>query len=266
MPPLPKGDAMGRAPLAQPHPAVAMPPLTPELLTLADDSNDAGYYLRIVDDLNRQAACYGVTTTLRMAHFLAQVGHECGFRASEENGSHAPQRMRELFGCKGGPANYDAVRDDCASGAARIRPKLWTAPATYAANARNLLSYVHAQRFGNGDEVSGDGYRYRGRGLLQVSGKAGYRAFTDCHNNNHPDDRQDFVACPDLLLARLDYAVETAFFVWDEGDINTPADQDDLVEVTRRVHGALDGLADRAARLGRLKLALGLATDGGTAT
>lgn len=254
--------ARPRSPPPPPPATGAAPLVTASLLAVAEDTNGPEYYRRLVDPLNRHAHACAVDTPLRLAHFLAQVAHESGIRATEENGSHAPQAMRELFGCKGGPAGYDRARDDCLPGPggkpARLRPKLWSAEATYAHHPRNLLSYVYALHLGNGDEVSGDGYRYRGRGLLHLTGKADYRAFTARHNNAWPGDRRDFVAHPELVSSELDYAIEAAFHVWDDRGLNTPADQDDIREVTRGVDPSLDGLADRAARLARIKRALGI--------
>lgn len=254
--------ARPRFPPPPPPTTGAAPLVTAGLLAIADASNSAAWYRRIADPLNRHAHAYAVDTPLRLAHFLAQVAHESAFRATEENGSHAPQAMRELFGCKGGPAGYDRARDDCLPGPggkpARLRPKLWSAEAIYANHARNLLSYVYALRLGNGDEVSGDGYRYRGRGLLHLAGKADYKAFTARHNNAWPGDPQDFVAHPELVTSEPDYAIEAAFHIWEDRGLNTPADQDDLREVTRGVDASLGGLPDRAARLARIKRALGM--------
>jgi predicted chitinase len=234
--------------------------VTVELLTIADGSNGAAYYQALVDAMNSYAQAYSVNTSLRLAHFLAQVGHESGFRATEEDGRYSAPRMRQVFGCKGGQAHYDAAGDDCTLGAdgtpARLRPKLWTAEATYANNARNLLSYVYASRLGNGDEVSGDGYRYRGRGFMQLTGKANYKSFTDCHNERSPGQRQDFITQPDLLLSELNYALESAFYFWDARDINRIADTDNLADVTFAVNGGYNGLDDREARLERIKKAL----------
>ena len=243
--------------------AAGAPPLvTVGLLMAADATNGADYYRQVVDAMNLCAATYLVDTPLRLAHFLSQVGHESAFRATEEDGRYSAPRMRETFGCKGGAARYDKAADDCALGAdgkpARLRPKLWTAEATYAGNARNLLSYVYALRLGNGDEISGDGYRYRGRGLIQLTGKSNYQSFTDCHNTRNPDDRRDFVTNPDLLMTGLNYAIESAFYFWDTRDINQAADLDDVVEVTRRVNGGANGLTDRETRLARIKTALGI--------
>ncbi|QNA91172.1 glycoside hydrolase family 19 protein [Massilia sp. Dwa41.01b] len=199
---------------------------------------------------------------MRLAHFLAQIGHESSFRASEENGHYSAARMHEVFGCRGGAAGYDRARDDCRLGLdgqpARLRPKLWLEQDSYAGNPARLLSYVYANRLGNGDEESGDGYRYRGRGLIQLTGKANYQAFTQAHNARDSGDPRDFVADPDLLLSELKYAIESAFHYWETRKVNALADLDDLEGVTRAVNGGLNGLDDRGARLARIKKALGI--------
>jgi predicted chitinase len=236
-------------------------PITAELLFAAEHGNSLDYYGAITGAMNACAQAYLVDSPLRVAHFLAQIGHESGFRAVEENGNYSARRMREIFGCKGGPSQYDRNADDCRLGPdgapARLRQKLWTEQARYANNAFNLLSYVYANRLGNGDEASGDGYRYRGRGLIQLTGKANYQDFTDSHNRRNPDDHCDFVSNPTLMMD-IKYAIESAFYYWDARNVNEAADADDVEEVTRRVNGGLNGLADREARLARIKLAMGI--------
>lgn len=232
--------------------------ITVELLLAAEPGNSAAYYDGIVDAMNAYATAYQVDTRLRIAHFLAQIGHESRFTPIEENGNYSPKRMREIFGCRGGPSKYDKQADECSLGTdARLRPKLWLEEARYAHNPANLLSYAYASRFDNGDEASGDGYRYRGRGLIQLTFKANYQAFTERHNARNPDDPQDFVLEPDLLVTQRKYAIESAFFFWDTTKLNDEADKDDLEAVTRKINGGLNGLADRRARLGRIKQAMG---------
>ncbi|MEW6024955.1 MAG: lytic enzyme [Pseudomonadota bacterium] len=232
------------------------------LLRIAEPTNPEGYYAGIVDGLNESARRYRVDTPLRIAHFLAQIGHESSFRATEENGRYSAVRMRQVFGCKGGQAQYDRTLDECRLGAdgqpARLRPKLWSAPDFYAGNAEHLLSYVYADRLGNGSEASGDGFRYRGRGLIQLTGKDNYAAFTAAHNARDAGDPRDFVREPDLLLSELKYAIESAFHYWEARKVNALADADDLEEVTRAVNGGLNGLSDRGARLANIKKALGI--------
>lgn len=250
--------ARSQQPLPQTGPAV----VTVALLRAADPSNADAYYAAIAETLNDYARRYEVDTALRLAHFLAQIGHESGFRAAEENGHYSAPRMREIFGCRGGRRHYDRLADDCRLGPdgqpARLRPKLWLEADSYAGNPERLLAYVYANRLGNGDEASGDGYRYRGRGLIQLTGKTNYAAFTQAHNARTPQDPRDFVAEPDVLMTELKYAIESAFYYWDARTVNALADLDDLEQVTRAVNGALNGLEDRGARLASIKKALGI--------
>ncbi len=230
--------------------------ITRELLSAADATNSDDYYDSIVPAMNEYAAVYAITTPLRIAHFLSQIGTESGFKIVEEDGSYSGPRMRQVFGCKGGSKHYDRDADDCTMG--RLRDKLWTEEAQYAHNPKNLLSYAYALRFGNGDEASGDGYRYRGRGMIQLTFKDTYVKFTVAHNKRNPADHQDFVANPDLLVADSRYGIESAFYFWDDNKINAPADLDDVQAVTIAVNGGLNGLSDRKARLQKVKAVLGI--------
>ncbi len=232
------------------------PPLiTPALLLAAEPGIVAAYSNDIAPAMDAYARAYAVNTKLRIAHFLAQMGHESSFKVREEDGVYSAKRMREVFGCKGGMKQYNAATGDCRLG--RLRDKLWTQESTYAGNAKNLLSYAYASRNGNGDEASGEGFAYRGRGMVQLTGKSNYALFTKAHNAKNPDDLQDFVRNPDLLSKQLKYGVESAFFFWDNNRLNALADRDDVKAVTIAVNGGENGLPDRMARLARVKKALG---------
>src|SRR5690349_7346200 len=114
----PTGTPPSRVP--PPQPALSdhdTTTITIALLQAADSSNPDSYYASILDAMNDHARHYAVDTPLRVAHFLAQMGHESSFRAIEENGNFSAKRMRQVFGCKGGSKNYDAGRDDCRLGA-----------------------------------------------------------------------------------------------------------------------------------------------------
>ena len=259
----PPGAPRSRVPRSQqPLPRTGQAAVSVALLRAADASNPDAYYAGMVDALNDYARRYQVDTPLRLAHFLAQIGHESGFRALEENGNYSAPRMREIFGCRGGRLQYDRASDECRPGPdgqpARLRPKLWLEASSYAGNPARLLSYVYANRLGNSDEASGDGYRYRGRGLIQLTGKTNYAAFTEAHNARMPADPRDFLAEPDLLMRELKYAIESAFYYWDARTVNALADLDDLEQVTRAVNGGLHGLEDRGARLASIKKILGM--------
>ena len=230
--------------------------ITTALLQAADSTNSANYYDGIVTSMNEYAAVYAINTPLRIAHFLSQIGHESGFRIVEEKGNYSAKRMRQTFGCKGGSKNYIESTDECKLG--RLRDKLWTEESTYAHNAKNLLSYVYASRYDNGDEASGDGYRYRGRGMMQLTFKSNYSKFTTTHNQKNPNDPRNFVNNPELLASEQKYGIESAFFYWDSRGINAIADSDNVENVTTAVNGGLNGLADRKARLDKIKHALGI--------
>jgi len=230
--------------------------ITPALITAADSSNTADYVNSLAPAMDEMAQAYAINTPLRVAHFLSQIGHESSFKVKAEGGIYTAPRMRAVFGCKGGIKNYNAATDDCNFG--RLRDKLWSQESFYAGNARNLLAYVYASRLGNGDEASGDGYNYRGRGMMQLTGKDWYRDFTNSHNLKLPADKQDFVANPDLISTSIKYGVESAFFFWDRNGLNAVADTDNVEAVTTRVNGGLNGLDDRKLRLAKVKKLLGI--------
>ena len=141
----PPGAPRSRVPRSQqPLPQAGQAAVTLALLQAADATNSESYYAAIVDALNDYARRYAVHTPLRLAHFLAQIGHESAFRSAEENGNYSAQRMREIFGCRGGRLQYDRTADECRLGPdgqpARLRPKLWSEADSYAGNPERLLS------------------------------------------------------------------------------------------------------------------------------
>ena len=237
--------------------------ITTALLKAADATNTNKYYDSIIEIMNHNAQIYAVNTPLRIAHFLAQISHESGFKMVEESGNYSAKRMREIFGCKGGSKNYIAAKDECTLG--RLRNKLWIEEAKYSHNPKNLLNYVYSLRMGNGNEASGDGYRFRGRGMMQITGKHNYQAFTIMHNKKNPNDTQDFVEKPELLKESK-YSVESAFFYWESHNINAIADIDNVKNVSIAVNGGNpndinyepNGLHDRKVRLLRIKEELGI--------
>ncbi len=106
-----------------------------------------------------------------------------------------------MHGCKSGKWNVGG--DGCLI-ENRItkhgRTKLFTDPDNYVRNPENLANLAYAHKGGNGSEESGDGYKYRGRGLIQLTLKDNYKAYTDLHNQHNPEDIQDFVENPDLNI------------------------------------------------------------------
>ena len=179
-------------------------------------------------NLNRALPAHGIDGPLRVAHFLAQVLHESGMlRHVEENLNYSAEGLLKVFRKYFTPARA----------------------AEYARKPARIGARVYASRMGNGDEASGDGYRYRGRGLIQLTGKSNYREFSAWIGD-------DVVADPDRVATR--YAVDSAVFYWDSRNINALADADDVRAVTRAVNGGLNGLDDRIALLQRAKSLLAI--------
>jgi putative chitinase len=168
---------------------------------------------------------FDIDTPLRKAHFLAQVAHESGgLKYSQENLNYSVQGLRSIFG------KYFKTME-IAEG--------------YARKPEKIANRVYANRMGNGDETSGDGWKFRGRGLIQLTGKDNYQRLAadygvDCVNN------------PDLLLAP-EWALTSACWFWKKRNLNTFADADDILMVTKRINGGINGLNDRQQYLDSFK-------------
>ncbi|WP_371926562.1 glycoside hydrolase family 19 protein, partial [Pseudomonas sp. PB105] len=237
--------------------------ITRAMLKKARPAIENSYCDAILPILNKYAKLYSVDTSLRISHLLAQVGHESGFKVREENLNYTPVRMRKIFGCRNNQAGYDDSKDECVS-FPRLRAKLWSEPGTYANNPINLGSYVYANRNGNGDEASQEGYKYRGRGIIQLTGKNNYREYSRIHNQKDPSDPRDFLDNPDLIVTDLKYGVESAFVWWSMSGMNDVIDrsfvlrtEDGIVEhvadISRRVNGGVIGLEERVSLFNELR-------------
>ncbi|MFT3760265.1 MAG: glycoside hydrolase family 19 protein [Thauera sp.] len=199
--------------------------ITREVLTrMGASSANADRY---VDALNSVMAVHAIDTVPRIAHFLAQVMHESGcLRLTVENLNYSADGLLTVF------PRYFGTRAE-AEVCAR-KPEM-------------IACRVYGGRMGNGPAVSGDGWRYRGRGLIQLTGKDNYRGFAQWCG-------RDVLADPDLVAGNL--AVDAAVFFWKRENLNALADVDDLKAVTRRVNGGLNGFADRRELLERARQAL----------
>ena len=166
-------------------------------------------------------ACYAfeIDTLAREIPFLAQCAHESGgFVRLEENLNYSADRLIEIF------------------------PKYFRTPTQARAYARKpeaIANRVYANRIGNGDEASGDGWLYRGRGLFQLTGRANYTLASH-------DLAADYVSDPDLL-STIVHAAWTAAWFWHKNGCNAYADAGDFVGLTRRINGGTIGLEDRLA-------------------
>ena len=170
-----------------------------------------------VDALNETFARFNLTTNNQKAMFIGQCSHECGnFRLLEENLNYRAETLMKLW-----PKRF---------------PSLEFAK-QYEKNPRKIANSVYANRMGNRDEASGDGYRFRGRGALQCTGHSTY-----FHAGKALG--VDFVMQPDLI-ATPKYAALTAGWFWETHKLNPPADALDYTKVTKIINGGTIGLDDR---------------------
>ena len=159
----------------------------------------------------RQLPAVSIDTPLRLAHFLAQGVYETGYLT----------RLSENL-------NYSAARIGGAW------PLLGPRGGELADNPVALGNAAYAYRDGNGDEASGDGWRYRGRGLFMLTGRKNYELYVSTAAVEDPD-----------LLRQPEYAVSSAIAFWMRCDIGEAADADDTARVTRLVNGGEEGIAER---------------------
>jgi len=168
---------------------------------------------------------YGLTTKLRIAHFMAQIEHESGLKPVSENLNYSKEGLLNTF------SKYftkDIIVDNV--------KKLGTAT-LYDRQPQKIANKVYANRMGNGNEASGEGWKYRGRGFIQVTGKINYFQL-------HIDTDLDCVKNPDLLLEEAN-ALISALWFWKKSGLNTLADKNDLKGITRRINGGYTGLEHR---------------------
>ena len=166
------------------------------------------------------AAKFEINTPLRLAHFLAQCGHESGgFRATQENLNYSAKGLNGIF------RKYFPTE---------------AAAAAYARQPQKIASKVYGGRMGNGPESTGEGYKFRGRGYIQLTGKENYTAFGKSIG-------EDMVANPDMVAST--YALLSAAWFFSKNGLHKIADEgaSDLVvtKITKRVNGGTIGLPDR---------------------
>lgn len=196
--------------------------ITAELLKASGniDVPDADVW---VNALNVAADKYDINTSLRVAAFIAQCAHESsGFKTVIENLNYSAVGLRAVF-----PTHFAAGEEDA-----------------YARHPERIANRVYANRMGNGDENSGDGWKYRGRGAIQITGRGNYRLFG-------AGIGFDTLLAPETLETPH-YAVISAGWFWSSHSLNGYADVRDFLGITKRINGGVNGLADRQQRYDRL--------------
>jgi len=183
-----------------------------------------------VDPLNETFDRFEISNPERQAAFIGQCGHECGnFRILEENLNYRAETLMKLW---------------------KARFPTLAIANQYAKQPQKIANKVYANRMGNRDEASGDGYRFRGRGCIQTTGHANY-----FHAGQSLG--VDFVMEPDLV-ANPKYAALTAGFFWSTHGLNALADIQDHKSITKRINGGFIGLAEREEHT---HMALGVLTS-----
>jgi putative chitinase len=164
---------------------------------------------------------YEINTPRRVAAFLAQCGHESGgWTVFQENLNYSAQGLNSIF--------------------KKYFPTIESAQ-PYARKPEMIANKIYANRMGNGAPETGDGWRYRGRGPIQLTGSANYKAFAQ----EMFDDWENLYNNPDWVTEDKDFALMSAIWFWNKNKLNALADIEDIKTMTKRINGGYIGLEDR---------------------
>ena len=173
------------------------------------------------DAMNNVFPTYDINTPERVAAFIAQCGHESGgWTVFEENLFYSAQGLMKVF-----PKYFPTA--DLAN--------------AYAKQPEKIANRIYGGRMGNGPEATGDGYKYRGRGPIQLTGKDNYRAFA----KEMFDDWENLFENPDWVTADRDFALMSAIWFWNKNKLNVQANNGDIKLMTKKINGGYIGLDDR---------------------
>lgn len=174
-----------------------------------------------VDSMNEVFPTYEINTPQRVAAFLAQCGHESGgWTVFEENLNYSDKGLNGIF------RKYFPTLESTAG---------------YVRQPEKIANKVYANRMGNGPESSGDGWKYRGRGPIQLTGKDNYRAFA----KDMFEDWENLFENPDWVTSDKDFALMSAIWFWNKNKLNVQADSGDIKLMTKKINGGYIGLDDR---------------------
>lgn len=173
------------------------------------------------ESMNTVFPTYEINTPHRVAAFLAQCGHESGgWTVFEENLNYSAQGLCSIF--------------------KKYFPTLESAQ-PYARKPEMIANKVYGGRMGNGPEESGDGWKYRGRGPIQLTGKNNYMQFA----KDMFEDWQNLFDNPDWVTSDREFALMSAIWFWNKNGLNKEADAGDIKTMTRKINGGYIGLEDR---------------------
>jgi len=177
-----------------------------------------------VNALNETCEEFAIDTHFRIAGFISQTAHEsAGFKFVSENLNYSAASLMRVW-----PSRFPTVE---------IAQR-------YAMNPEKIANRAYADRMGNGDEASGDGWKYRGRGLIQLTGKNNYVAYSMACDN-------EALQKPDIV-AEPKYAAESAGWFWSVNRLNSVADTQDIVRMTKIINGGTNGLDDRQIKYAKV--------------
>jgi len=166
---------------------------------------------------------YEINVPLRLAHFMAQIEHESGLKPISENLNYSADRLIVVF-----PKYFNLDNSTF-----------------YERKSELIANRVYANRMGNGNYESGEGWKYRGRGFIQITGKENYFRLAN-------DTDLDCLKNPDLLLEEVN-AMVSALWFWNLKGLNSLADKDDIISITKRINGGNTGLSHRIELLNKYK-------------
>lgn len=176
----------------------------------------------------------GINTPLRLAHFFGQLYHESKFKSERENMNYSAKRLVEVFRTR-----LDRNKDGFLDETEKLKIK------EIAGNPVKIANFVYANRFGNGDEASGDGWKYRAGGFIGITFKDNYKELSK-------DTGINFTTNPDLLLIEANAMVASIWF-WNKNKLNSFADRDDVRGETKVINGGFNGLSERAYAINTYK-------------
>jgi len=195
----------------------------------SEQLQELGFDSKWLQPLEDTFAKYDINTPERQAAFIGQCAHESGnFKTLEENLNYKPEALMRVW-----PSRF---------------PDLATAM-KYAHNPEAIANKVYGGRMGNGPEETGDGWKYHGRGLIQLTGKENY---ANCGSSIGVD----LLSNPNLLNTP-EYAALSAGWFWGKRGLNSLADAGDIDTMTKRINGGLIGLEDRKAKIAKALSVLG---------
>jgi len=195
--------------------------ITPSLLCTVTTPELADKW---AEALNETCERFAIDSPFRIAGFISNVAHEsAGFKFVKENLNYSAASLMRVWSSRF-PTVEIAQR--------------------YAMNPEKIANRAYADRMGNGDEASGDGWKFRGRGLIQLTGKNNYVAYSMACDN-------EALQKPDIV-AEPKYAAESAGWFWSVNRLNSVADTQDIVRMTKIINGGINGLDDRQMKYSKV--------------